>query len=46
MQFGAGTINITGDRRNDPRGFWIYGAFNALIGILSIWSLFRVFGYI
>lgn len=39
MHFGVNTISINCDRRKDPRGFWIYGTFNAMTAILCIWLL-------
>lgn len=39
MHFGASTISINCDRKIDPNGFWIYGAFNALTAGAMIWLM-------
>ena len=39
MHFGVNSISIDCDRKADPYGFWIYGAFNALTAGAMIWLM-------
>ena len=39
MNYGIGMISIDSDRRDDPRGFWLYGVMNAATLALCVYLI-------
>ena len=44
MRFGLSTMSADAERENDPRGFWIYGAFNVASLAIAVVGLMRALG--